>query len=361
MPAAACSSKLIIAMSANVLSMVSRCSPALIVLVGCSRAPTPPPKPLTAAAPPRALGSFSFATPSLKAIATRFDAAATGICDPNWSTRPLAECFWTPTRYAANWELLDTDNVEHKIELALTSSPLLPNEIRAVSISGQYNPSSGWGALVSYSVMRDDSQSLGAFGMAFTDVSQPGRAAPPRFTLRLPGRSCDVEIRDGQNSLIFRVEAAGDGYEKVTSVNEQVGAYLASPESLRRSALNELATLESKARQDVETGAAWGGVIDRVNVRSDDPPRARPPRGSLAPELKAEALEALLAEIERRRQLVRVHYQAMHASAQRAFPLYGCICTDATEKGDLSGFQDGETPNQSLDRSGRSSGNQVER
>lgn len=300
MPAPACLSKLIVARSAEVLSRIARCIPALVVLAGCSRTPPPPPpKPPRPPAAPRASAGFNFATPSLKAIATRFDAAATGMCDSNWSTSPLTRRAWDSRVYAASWELLETGNVEHKIELQLSSSHRLPDQIRSVSIWGRHYPSREWGAFVAYTVIQEPSESLGVFQMEFTDDARPGGPAPP-FVLTLPGRVCEAIIRERNLSLSFRIQTVNDGYQPITSVNEDIRAYLASPEALRRSALKELATLETKVRQDIQSGAAWVGVVNLNNVRSDNPPRERPPKQneSLTPALKAEALEALLGEIE---------------------------------------------------------------
>lgn len=324
----------------------------MILLAGCHGTP-PIPKP---PAPQRPLSSFSFKTPELKTTITRLDAAARDHSGSGETTTPFLACAWDVRRYEANWQLFNSGDVEHKILLALSSADRQPlSEIDGVEIRGQYYQSGSWGAAVSYCVTQRESESHGGFLLSFCDKSQLRQSASSSFVLQLPSSYCEAEIREDQQSFLFRVQADNAGYQPMTTIHEKLRGYLASPDALYESGLNDLVILEKKVREDMETGVAWNAVIDWSIVRADSPPMEMPPKSTdtLPPELKSRALDALLGEIERRRQLLRDHNRELHSVAQKAFPLFKFASLDSTESVESSEGHDRETPNQTLEPSGR--------
>jgi len=331
------------------------CWPLIAVLFSaCSPKPPPPAPPKPAPYPVRSLSGFTFADASLKTTASRFDRAASGIYQSDWIKHPLARSPSSPQyrpNYEASWELLPTPDVgaEHYINLTLISTRHQPDRIESVDAKVRYFPTSGWGAVASYGINARLPQPVGVFGMRFVDIKRPRRQRWIHdFDLDVPVFGCKAEIKGGDRTYVFRVVTIeASGFEPITSINERVCAYLASPEALRDSALQELEAIEAKAPKDVESGKAWISTVDWTNVSSDNPPREMPPRpgASLPDELKAEALDALRKEIERQRTLIKDHYRALHASAQQAFPLYDCI-EDSVQKETpaTSGSQDVKQP-----------------
>jgi hypothetical protein len=295
----------------------------------------------------------------LKTAAGRFDRTASSIYQSDWIKRPLAKSPSSPQYgpyYDASWELLQTPDVdaEHQIVLKLSSTPHTPDKmhladrIQGVEVTARYYPARGWGACVRYYIAAKQALPHGFFELHFVHIQQPRRPHLMRgWDLSLPFGCCEAEIRNGDCTYVFRVgllEATGEHsalFEPITLVDKRLRACLASAEAFRDSALDELDALETKTRKDVESGAAWIRVVDRSS------PRERGPRPgeSLPADLKTEALDGLLREVERKRALIQDHYQAIYESAQRAFPLCECIGTGKAEEQDSSVPQNGNKPN----------------
>jgi hypothetical protein len=310
------------------------------MLASCAREAAPPaaaipPKPVPAP-PPKAhhLEEFRAVRESLQKKIERFHAAASQHRDPGWTVQPIVrDRLAAFGRYDARWTLplRPGKRNEHVIELSLLSKTTNLHDIGGLSLNANYFPAAGWGAMVYYTTAEGTGDFIESFGVRFARCDGPSARiqVPSEFALDLPVVACSTSVKKGDWEYRFTVTKDKERQPAArNAVNDDVvRELLTSSAGLPDAVLRDLDILEANARAQIASGVAFDTVVDWHDVRSENPPRESPrrPEHSIPPDVKQAAEKNILAELERRRQLIRVEHEALFAAAECAFPLRECI------------------------------------
>lgn len=304
-------------------------------------------------------GELTFADEVQRRLLKRMDAEVREIADDSW----VHESYWTRSDsyvVRARWttpgyELSSPGG--HSIVLSAYRHPDdLPNQILGVAAEGNWRPdASGWGAYVTYSKrsrVLDFSGVPDSFRVVFRWCPD-GKFSwnTPTFEIYRDVAQYSARRQFEDTEYSFSVYVDPPTYRKVRVSDEVVLRWLRSPESLRDEALAKLDQLAAKAKVEIPSGAAVRGAhyVDArdghgrqslIARRQNASPvllasqaaaatvAAVPPPDSYRPlsvEEKAIVLRESLAEIARRKELVRNNYEQLHAALERAFPLRKCL------------------------------------
>jgi hypothetical protein len=334
----------------RILPKLLLCS--VITASGCGSSPPGPvagpatrKQPAARNEPPAvALVDLSFEDATVAAKFRRFDAAAKAIAKPQWTIRPYRNVAQSggPARFSARWCERTNDRGEcdcapqaerpsHCISLTGISSQSGDIGIDGLALGATYLPITGWGAQIEYSTYGGAGPLGRLFNLRFHHEDFSHKHSN-EWSLTLINSSFTGRRNYGELQYEFQVSTHGTESwmgEGTTNRDEQLEQYLASAESFRDAALVELDVLEKHCRDQISSGKAVIEVVDYTGASSDNPPQSRGvgPDGdkSLSEAQKAEVLTSALAEIDRRREIVREHYEAQYAALKATFPLLECL------------------------------------
>ncbi len=284
----------------------------------------------------------------------RFDAAARRLAGPKWKHVKWHEQWHPPERssrgigwldYSAVWCLRSdqpshvcawsTERPVHCIRLRARPFPDSPKRLREFSLNVKRHGDRGdWGVSLFYANSKSDADSAKvgeSFDFVFfnEEYARPGSVS--NAALSIPGGRCGVAKKFGQYEYsigAFATNLAG----------RRALEFVASAETLRDAGLAVIDSLEPAIRQRINAGEATVTDHGKTKVIVEDsrdgsleqevpltvkPPL--PPEYRLTDQQKQEILDKAIAELERRRRLLREHYQEMYAAVQAAVPLCECL------------------------------------
>jgi hypothetical protein len=298
--------------------------------------------------------------PVIRERLQRIDAAARRIADPRGHHVAWHESWHGPhtisTRqwwmdYHALWCLQSStpdhlctwqaERPVHCIHLRASHHPDNPKKVRGLDLNATWRPEGGrWGVRVSYHTFKENVEVAKVheqFGLTFFDQKKPPDSDA---VLGIPGGGHYMTKRFGN-------------YEYAISAPTNYGdqhdprKFLASAEAFRDAGLAVIDEVEPLIRKQVASGEAVRSVIDHDIVKTriaggthgGDPPREEPyhpkfeaplpEKYHLTEAQKQEVLKEMLADLDRRRGLLREHHREMYAAAQKAFPLQECLAPKA--------------------------------
>jgi hypothetical protein len=307
--------------------------------------PVPPGPPREKERPAVALSDLQFSGATVLAKFRRIDAAAAALAKPEWSIRPYRDSAYSggPGLFVAEWCqrvdrrgqcdcTLQAARPNHGISLAAQS--LKPGKtIDGLSLRTTYLPASGWGVDIEYTTYGGEAALGEMFNLRFHhDKFNPKDSNSNDCALNLVNSYYSTSRRYGDLVYRFQVSTHGTSSwagDARASRDPLVEKYYSSAKSFRETALAELDSLEKYAREQIPSGKAVISVKDHSNVSSAEPPRevGLSPGGdkSLTKTQTDAILQAALMEIDRRRAIVREHYEEQHAALKAAFPLLECV------------------------------------
>jgi hypothetical protein len=280
----------------------------------------------------------------------KLDAAARKIAGAGWAKRtggryPYAS--WNDgsggysQTYAGTWEMASREKPgipakpNHTVSLHVTL--LADRSAGGFSLHAELTPKAGFGAFVSFTTHEGKNGLFEDFTLTVLhDEFLPKRA--PHFLPGLPlgpgGCWFSASRSDDRYAYFFNVSSrpAGDDGLNRKPLGKEIARYWASAESFRDAALGELDKLEANARDGIASGAAVRITTKGGPTGADVPMPVLPGSVTVPEAMKAAVLKDAIAEVERRRKLVKEHYKDMYAAATTAFPGLGEILAPPAKK-----------------------------
>jgi hypothetical protein len=240
-------------------------------------------------------------------------------CIASWCSRTndRGEC-------VGSW---DGKGLIHAFSLGCTVKREQPTLVHEMGIEARWIPDTGTGASLGYGSGEQGCWFYVYFYPNVKKVNDWERQPPLSFPF---GYYHQIK-RFGNVSYMIQVQAKEfrpDGKDR-TWTDAQIMQHLGSAESLRDAMIREADSLEHRMRELIPSQEAVFEYWDDTGASSAHPPMrwSGPPTDEYALSLgqTTEMLDDALAELNRRRDLIRTHYQAMHAAMEAAFPLVECL------------------------------------
>jgi hypothetical protein len=313
----------------------------LLVCFGCSPTiapPAPVAAPVTTAPvvhPPRPLTSFQFASERLERLAFAMEeSAARTCCGPTSS----AHLFQRPSyarqedyeqEYYKIWKSADRVHEDCIISMGMEIIALRskPDFVQRVDFDATIYPENALGTRVTYAA--NENGKLTKFTIEFIGAQQRLQTSYPSAELKLPINDCRTRVHFEKCEYDFTVALPQRDFYHTVEATQIFADYLSSPESFLSTGLNQLDALAEKVEQDFQTRIAWVCVTDYSRGKHDVQERRPSPQDKLPYNVKQQAMDSLLKDIERQKTLITQNHALMFQTVRAAVPFYEDIHSKA--------------------------------
>ncbi len=325
------------------LSSFLGCGAFLVVLVGgCETPPQPKNAQPKNVQPKKAqIDQLTYADESVRKRLLSFDAMAREIAKPNWHHKSWHKvtngsgpnpyvayrAIWSTHTEKKEFVLRPTTSGFHRIRLSVPVDRKDGKTVKQFVLNAIWFPNpKQWGVSINYHALPKSKE---LYHIHF----YPGKYRFDSGTLR----TYETYKQFGDYRYCIHISVPQ------TEVHPDIRGYLVSAKSFRDSGLASLDKLDGLVQKRIESGAAVAYVTDakkrktkivnrtsagRPPFKINVPIKFRPPlpeRYKLSPAQTKQILGEAKKELDRRRKVLREHYEAMYAATQKAFPLAKCL------------------------------------
>lgn len=273
------------------------------------------------------LDQLEFANEAIKQKTQRFQDLAESIAGKAWfvqrykdvrnSSKPKFRGRWMSAEVESSY-VLERDRPFQSVEITLsqTSEDSKADQLDSLSVKGRWVPREGWAAFVN---TNGDVWSATVDFVKEHDGRLGFSSRSNKDRIFLTSDSVTATAKSGQTYYEYQVRLPyGVTPEDQAKRKQKARRLLASPESLRDVLLEDLAALRLLAGSD-DNLSKHVKAEDWSNVRSDSPPR--PIFSSLEAKTRVELIDSASKAIEHHEDLVRKHFEEMHAAIKKAVPI----------------------------------------